>query len=323
MPFLGDPRPAPPWLVGAPGRWWNRGSEAIAKTLKRSRTTRRITPARRLKIAFEPFDLHTTDGVRLSAWFIPGCEEVQRSDGLTVVLLHHYGGQKATLMPWIEFFHRMGLPAICFDARGHAASDSAPRGRGSFVRRAEDVRAACDEARRRGAERILGFGQSQGAAALVISMSERDDVAGVILESGPAPDMSTAAWGLAGNMLGALDSRQVATRTLLAARIIPGTHPARYLWSLWTSLRRLRMVPLLWLHGGRDSVIAARWAGWWYRSLRPKCGLWRSIHVPSAEHVRCLQEGGDAVRDAVSELMAQLDQASCNEPGAAKSAGAP
>ena len=306
MPFLGDPSPAPPWLIGALGRWWNRGSAAIEQTLKRSKMARKLTPQRRLKIPFEAFDLHTSDGVRLAAWFMPAKGGEQREGGLTVVLHHHYGGQRATLMPWIAFFHELGLPTLCFDARGHAESDSAPPGKGSFVRRSEDVRAACDEARRRGATQLVGFGQSQGAAALVISMSDRDDVAAVIVESGPAPDMLTAAWGLAGNMLGAMDSRNIGVRTLLAARILPGTHPARYLWSLWTSLARLRATPLLWLHGGSDSVISARWSSWWYRALRSRTTVWSDVQVASAEHVRTLQEGGDAVRTAVTNLVGKL-----------------
>ena len=305
MPFLGDPRPAPFWMFGPPGRWWNRGSAAIEQTLKRAKMPRRITPDRRLGIPYEAFDLTTSDDVRLAAWFVPAREGHEHSGGLTVVLHHHYGGQRATLLHWIAFFHELGLPTLCFDARGHAASDSAPPGRGSFVRRSEDVRSACDEARRRGATRLLGFGQSQGAAALVISMAERDDVAGVIVESGPAPDMLTAAWGLAGNMLGGVGRRHVGHRVLLAARILPGTHPALYLWRLWKSLTRLRTVPLLWLHGGRDSVISARWSGWWFGLLRPKRGAWRAVHIEAAEHVQTLQEGDDLVRRAVEGFVGQ------------------
>lgn len=306
MPFLGTPKPAPRWMVGAPGRSWDAGSEAITKTLKRSKTARRITPDRRLKIPFEAFDLHTADGVRLMAWFVPGAESASRDDGLMVVLHHHYGGQKATLLPWIELFHRLGIPSVSFDARGHAASDPSPPGRGSFVKRAEDVRAACEEARRRGARRILGFGQSQGAAALVISTAAMPDVVGCILDSGPAPDMSTAAWGLAGNMLGAVASRETMTRMMLSARIVPGTHPARYLVCLWRSLFKLRDKPLLWLHGGRDRVIDARWSSLWFRSLRPSGGAWRCLLVPEADHVRCLQEGGLQVQDEVVSFLAQL-----------------
>lgn len=299
-------------MIGPPGRWWNRGSAAIEQTLKRAKMARRITPDRYLDMPYESFDLTTSDGVRLAAWFIPARPGQECGGGLTVVLHHHYGGQRATLLHWLAFFHELGLPTLCFDARGHAASDSAPPGRGSFVRRSEDVRAACDEARRRGATRLLGFGQSQGAAALVISMAERDDVAGVLVESGPAPDMLTAAWGLAGNMLGAVDSRHLVRRALLAARILPGTHPALYLWRLWKSLARLRSVPLLWLHGGVDSVISARWSGWWFHCLRPNSGAWSAVHIEEAEHVQTLQEGDTLVRQAVADFVGQAGAGSPN-----------
>jgi len=299
-------------MIGPPGNWWNEGSAAIEKTLKRAKMPRRITPDRRMGIPYEAFDLTTSDDVRLAAWFVPAPEGHERGGGMTVVLHHHYGGQRATLLHWIDFFHELGLPTLCFDARGHAASDSAPPGRGSFVRRSEDVRAACDEARRRGATKLLGFGQSQGSAALVISMAVREDVVGVIVESGPAPDMLTAAWGLAGNMLGAVDSRHLGRRALLALRILPGTHPLLYLWRLWKSLARLRGVPLLWLHGGRDSVISARWSGWWFGWLRPSGGDWSAVHIETAEHVQTLQEGDEIVKRAVSGFIDQAGGGSSN-----------
>ncbi|MEE2829620.1 MAG: alpha/beta hydrolase [Myxococcota bacterium] len=293
-------------MIGPLGRSWNSGSSAIEQRLKNTRRPRRIDPGRRLKLPFETLELQTSDGVRLSAWFVPGSEDCARSDGLTAVLHHHYGGEKATLLGWIAFFHRLGIPSISFDARGHAASDPSPRGRGSFVKRSEDVRAACDEAVRRGARRILAFGQSQGAAALVISAASCTDVAGCIVESGPAPDMSTAAWGLSGNMLGRVGRRSLLTRLMLSVRIIPGTEPFSYLVRLWTSLVRLRGTPLLWIHGGRDSVIRRGWSSLWFRSLRPRSRLWHSVFVPEADHVRCLQDGGARVEGEVADFIDRL-----------------
>ncbi len=293
-------------MVGPIGRSWNSGSSAIEQRLKNTSAARRIDPGRRLKLPFETLDLQTSDGVRLSAWFVPGSEDKPRSDGLTAVLHHHYGGEKATLLGWIALFHRLGIPSISFDARGHAGSDPSPEGRGSFVKRSEDVRAACDEALRRGARRILAFGQSQGAAALVISAASCSELAGCIVESGPAPDMSTAAWGLSGNMLGRVGSRSLLTRILLAARIIPGTEPASYLIRLWGSLASLRGTPLLWIHGGQDSVIRRGWASLWFRALEPPSLLWRSVFVPEADHVRCLQEGGAQVEREVADFIDRL-----------------
>jgi len=137
-------------------------------------------------------------------------------------------------------------------------------------------------------------------------MADVPEFVGCIVDSGPAPDMSTAAWGLAGNMLGTVKSQERFTRGLLSLRIVPGTHPVRYFFSLWRSLARLRDRPLLWLHGGRDKVIQRRWAGLWFSGLRPRGGLWRSEFVPDADHVCCLQRGGDGIESAVRAFIEDL-----------------
>ncbi len=260
-----------------------------------------------MNLTCEEIRLETEDGVGLSGWYIPEPGDSVGAPRICAVLHHHYGGQRATVLPWIELFHRLGIASLSFDARGHGASDASPRGHGSFVRRAADVRAACREAKRRGAEGILGFGQSQGAAALVMAISGRNDLVGCILDSGPAPDMGTAAWGLAGNMLGAAGRGRPWTRALLSTRIVPGTQPVQYLGALWRALYGLRSVPLLWLHGGRDRVIRPQWAALWYRGLRPAADLWKCIEVPTAEHVRCLQTGGESVEQEVAAFVAALD----------------
>jgi alpha-beta hydrolase superfamily lysophospholipase len=274
--------------------------------LKRSRTARRITPGRRLKLPYEDVTLTTADGVRLASWFVPGSPAAPDRGGLMAVIHHHYGGQKATVLPWIDLFHRLGVPCLAFDARGHADSGPSPEGRGSFVKRADDARAAYDELRRRGATQILAFGQSQGAASLLIAVSGNRDLAGVIVDCGPAPEMGTAAWGLAGNMLGAVGSRNRLTRTLLAMRILPGTEPVRYLGALWTSLARLRATPLLWISAGRDAVIRPAWSSVWYRTLKSRSGIWSAVQIPEADHVRTLQVDRARVEGAVRDFVDRL-----------------
>lgn len=306
MPFKGEPSIAPNWLPNPLASSWNRGSAAIARTLKHAKTPRGLDPARRMGLACQSIKVHTHDGVCLDAWYLPGSTDVTRPVEICAVLHHHYGGQKATLLPWIELFHRIGIATLAFDGRGHGASDACPAGRGSFVHRAADVIAACDEARTRGAVSILAFGQSQGAAALVMGIYGRDDLLGCILDSGPAPDMGSAAWGLAGNMLGRDARDHPMTRALLSARIIPGTQPFRYLTSLWWSLASLRSVPLLWIHGSLDRVIPRRRSQLWFEALRPKGDLWQGVEVQGAQHVRCLAVGGQGLQTQVSEFVSGL-----------------
>jgi len=306
MPFVGQPGPAPPWFPPFLARRWDVGSAAIRRTLRRAKTARKISPGGRLGLPFEDIELHTDDGVRLSGWFVPGASDAPDAGGLSVVLHHHYGGQKAHLLPWISLFHLRGIPCIAFDARGHGSSDPAPRGRGSFVRRSADFRAALDEAQRRDCTGVLAVGQSQGAAAMVIGAAGHPLLSGYILDCGPAPEMGSAAWGLAGNLLGRAERKQRLARLLLALRIIPGTEPIRYVLRLWFSLFRLRRNRLLWLHGDRDEVIRRSWSGLWFGALRPRGGRWTAMTVPGGEHVRSLQMGGDAVEGAVDDLLAEL-----------------
>jgi len=306
VPFKGDPQRAPDWLPTRVQASWNHGADGIKRMLRSSKTARRIDPGRRLGMAYEAFDLFTEDGVKLKAWWV--APETPRPDGLVVVMHHHYGGQKATLLPWIHLFYELGIPSLCFDARGHADSDPTPRGRGSFPKRRDDVWAAIAEARRRGATKILGFGQSQGAATLAMALGTRppEELVGVIFDSGPAPEMGTAAWGLAGQMLGKHRGDRLA-RTFLAGRILPGTEPVRYPWVLWGALARLTTVPVLWIHGDQDVVIERRWSRAWFRALSPLAGSrWNAVVVPGADHVRTLAVNPDLVSDEVGNFLARL-----------------
>ncbi len=303
MPFRGDPADLPGWAPAPLRDRWAVGTKAIALTLKRMRTARRIRPDRVFRLPYEDVSLTTDDGVALAAWFIPA----DRAD-LAAVVHHHYGGQKATVLPWLRFLHDKGIPALAIDGRGHGSSDRSPPGRGSFIRRAPDVRAACDELRRRGFPRILAVGQSMGAATTAIAVAGRPDLAGVILDSGPAPEMGTAAWGLAGNLMETQREKDPSARGLLAARILPGTQPGRYPFAIWRALLRLRRTPLLWLHGSADRVIEARWARAWFRPLAPRTGAWSSLEVEGADHVRSLQTDPPGVEAAVDALLERIDR---------------
>ena len=308
MPFKGEPAESPTWIPEPFQTAWNHGTAGMVRMLRRSKTARRIDPGRRLGMAYERLDLFTDDGVRLDAWWVHPSPDAPRSDGLVAVMHHHYGGQKATMPPWIHYFWRLGIPTLSFDARGHADSDPTPSGRGSFWKRRDDVHAAIAEAKRRGARKILGFGQSQGAATLVMALGHAcpKELVGVVLDSGPAPDMGSAAWGLAGNMLGKHRKDRLA-RALLAGRILPGTDPFQYPFVLWSGLLRLTRVPLLWIHGDLDQVIERRWSRGWYRPLRRLSGgRWTELMIPGGDHVRTLQADPGRVEAAMDTFLAAL-----------------
>lgn len=303
MPSRGEPKDLPEWVPTPIAERWAVGTKAYKLTLKRMRTARRIKPNRRFGLAYEDVPLTTSDGVSLASWFIPG----ERTD-VACVVHHHYGGQKATVLPWLQVLHARGIPALAIDGRGHGDSERSPRGRGSFIKRAADIEAACDHLRGRGFPRLLALGQSMGAATTAIGIADRDDIAGVILDSGPAPDMGTAAWGLAGNLMETQRNDSTGARLMLSARILPGTEPARYPAAIWTALAKLRDRPVLWMHGGKDRVIRRDWAALWFKALAPGDGGWTQLLVPAADHVRCLQTDGPSVEAALDAL---LERAGC------------
>ena len=107
MPFKGDPLPAPDWL-GPLGQAWDHGTAGMRRMLRSSKTARRITPDRRLNMAYEAFDLFTEDGVRLNAWWVEPEASARRSDGL--VATSASGTQKPNWRlcwrPRAESFHR-------------------------------------------------------------------------------------------------------------------------------------------------------------------------------------------------------------------------
>jgi len=271
------------------------GRRRLDRTLRR---VRRVDPHSAYGIDFEPLSLVTADGLRLAAWWVPG-----GSGRTAVVLHHHFGGQKATTLPWLRLLHRLGIAALPLDGRDHAASDAAPNGRRGFHHRALDVLAGFAEARRRGAERVFLLGQSQGGAAVVIAAAAEARAAGVILESGPATDLLSASWGLAGVLLGERRADTVG-RARFTAHLVRAGGPARYLGALWPSLFELRHRPLVWIHGSADLVIPRRNAAVWFHTAGAGAAAWRSVVIPGGRHVTSVSQDPARVRAAVEPLLA-------------------
>jgi dienelactone hydrolase len=252
---------------------------------RQMRRERRLNPED-VGLPYDALSLEAADGQELAAWFVAG-DHADRSAAtdLAVFIHHHYGGQKATVLPWLELFHRLGIPSLAIDGRGHAASSEyVSEGATAFAARKLDVHAGIDELRRRGAKRVLAIGQSQGAAPVVAVAGARSDVAGVIVDSGPAPSMELATWGLAGQVLGT--RRRPLARAWLCLEIWRGGDAGGYLADFWGGLARLRDRPLLWLHGDRDLVIPQSLAALWFHAAKPAGDRWTRVTISGGNHVQ-------------------------------------
>lgn len=274
-----------------------RGERALARFDRRKGRPLTVAPDF-YDLDFEPVELLTDDKVTLSGWFLPAAR--YRPTDPMVLLHHHYGGQKAALLPWLELLQRLGVPALCFDARDHAGSPCPP-GRGSYVARFADVRAAANELLRRGARRIVAYGQSQGGAVVVGGLAHRPELVGVILDSGPSASALLSLWGLARGL--PEQEQALVGSAAVFAELYRRMRPASYPLHLWRGLYRLRQRRLLWLHGTEDRIIPAAWARPWFEALRPAGPGWRRMSVAGAQHAECLQTGGPAVAQAVGDLL--------------------
>lgn len=282
---------------------WRATSQALERFRRRINVERRVTPDFKHDLPFEPIRLVTQDHITLAAWYVPAPKPTTWG----VVLHHHFGGQKAYVIPWLALFHRLGLACVAFDARGHGGS----QGRidlDSFDKRGADGRAAVQALRERGITNIVGFGQSQGAAVLLLGISQDPSVRGLIFDSGPAPEMWSAVWGVA-SMLAGNAQTPVAPRVLLAARIMLRADPLRYLLGVWPRFYAYRHKPLLWLHGDKDQVIPRALSQLWFSAFANKESPWHAVRVSQADHVRTLQVGGPFVENEVRLFLQNLMKA--------------
>jgi fermentation-respiration switch protein FrsA (DUF1100 family) len=142
------------------------------------------TPAA-VGLAYEEVVLHTSDGVRLHAWFVPVAQA-----RATVLFCHGNAGNISHRLDSIQLLHSLGLQVLIFDYRGYGQSEGRPSEDGTY----RDVDAAWHyllEVRGMPPGEIIIFGRSLGAA-IAADLASRTRPSAVILESGftSVPDMA-------------------------------------------------------------------------------------------------------------------------------------
>jgi len=121
-----------------------------------------------LGLPYESVSLETSDGRRLSAWWVP-------SESLRGILLFCHGnaGNISDRLGFIRFFNRLGLSVFIFDYRGYGKSSGSPSERGIY----RDTEAAwnyLEQIRGIDPQKIVVFGRSLGGSiAAWISQTHR------------------------------------------------------------------------------------------------------------------------------------------------------
>ena len=115
----------------------------------------KITP-RSAGLDYEEVSLHTADGVKLHAWWVP----VLNSRG-TVLLAHGNAGNISHRLGYVSMFSRLGYSVLLFDYRGYGTSGGNPSEAGTY-RDAESAWQHLTEARKLKARDIVIVGESLG-----------------------------------------------------------------------------------------------------------------------------------------------------------------
>ena len=127
-------------------------------------------------LSFENVSFETTDGVKLSGWFIP-CEGARG----VILFCHGNAGNICHRLDSIQKFHQLGLDVFIFDYRGYGQSEGKPSESGTY-RDADAAWRYLVEERRANSDKIIIFGRSLGGA--VAAWQARSHTPGaLILES--------------------------------------------------------------------------------------------------------------------------------------------
>ena len=248
------------------------------------------TPAA-LGLAFETRHFPGAFGLSLEAWHLP-----HPAPKGVVVLVHGYADSKGALLPEGQAFHALGYSALLVDCYGSGGSAGHETSIGWHE--ARDVAAAVRDARGLpGAERVVLFGASMGAAAALKAIAEDDVRPEALIVEAPFDRLLTTvehrvtALGLPAFPL---------TRVLLFwGGVQEGFDPFRHNPVEYAAGAHL---PVLFLHGEHDERVWLSEARAVFDRLPGRKEL---VVVPNARHGSLLKQAPEAWNRAVREFLAR------------------
>jgi fermentation-respiration switch protein FrsA (DUF1100 family) len=187
------------------------------------------------------------DGVTLRGWYLPA----PRPSGRTIVISpgidanREVDGITLALAPALL---SAGWDVLAFDLRGEGQSDGATQTFGWSER--WDVLGAVAEARRRGAECVVGLGFSMGGAATIMAAAGSPTIDAVIADSAYARLDAALRHELEGNLH---LPGPVASSVLWLFPILGGPDPAAV--APVERIRDLAQRPVLLIHGTEDRTV--------------------------------------------------------------------
>jgi fermentation-respiration switch protein FrsA (DUF1100 family) len=218
-----------------------------------------------------PVDLHTSDGLRLGAWWLPAADPAAPA----VLVANGNGGHRGLRAPLARALGEAGLSVLLFDYRGYGGNPGSPSEEGL----ARDVRAArayLVEDAGVPADRLVYFGESLGAA-VVSELAVEHPPAALVLRS-PFTDLAA---------VGRAHYPFLPVGLLLRDRYRVAEHVAQV------------AAPVTVVYGGADSIVPPAQS----RAVADAAArLHAVVEVPGADHNDAVLLDGAAVVRAVVEL---------------------
>ena len=147
------------------------------------------TPAE-LDMEFENVIFKSTDGLRLSGWYVPAPLESRREKSLTgpaenshftILFCHGNGGNMMHSLDSIDIFHELGLNCFIFDYRGYGSSQGKPSEEGTYLD-AEVAYKWLTEKKKISPDSIIVFGRSLGGS-IAAQLASKTKVGALVIES--------------------------------------------------------------------------------------------------------------------------------------------
>jgi fermentation-respiration switch protein FrsA (DUF1100 family) len=266
----------------------------------RPRVVPRDDPMSQLGLRFERVSFTSTDGLKLSGWWIPAIEprrQRQRPEDWgtkTVIACHGLAANKSNQLVIARELLRGGYNVLIFDFRAHGESAGQLTTLGDLERR--DVLGAVKwlrESRPKQSQRIVGVGASMGAAALIAAAAD-DSPEGQAIEAvavyGTYDDLGLLARDISKDRFLPPFNAILPTVGLpmAAAQVgadLPDFKPGEDVVKLWPR-------PILVIHGRLDSVIPyERGLRLWKLALHPKYNVW----IAEGDHNKIINHDAAAV----------------------------
>jgi fermentation-respiration switch protein FrsA (DUF1100 family) len=234
-------------------------------------------------LRYEALDLRAADGVELFTWFLPARGEAQA----TVLFLHGNAENISTHFNSVTWMPAEGFNVLALDYRGYGKSGGAPSLAGVQLDIDAALRALL-ERRDVNPRRIVLFGQSLGGALAIHYAAHgayRGALRAVIADS-------------------AFADYRLIVREKLAGFFL--TWPLQWLpavtvdndYSPLASVAKLRPLPLLLIHGERDTIVPAHHSRMLYEAAAEPKELQL---VPQAGHIQSVRDA--ALRKRLTDFV--------------------